>query len=185
MPNWCSNTLEVRGEPKELKKFQKVMTVEDGTFNWTDWFPTPAGLTGTKSPATVKDELTPQEIEGGCLTTEQSEALIKEQGHNNWYDWCIANWGVKWSACDASDWHEADDDGKALYASFESPWCPPELVIEKMIVEFPKLGFALDYREEGMGFCGELVGYGGEIVHAESRDTFADSSSILEQAMEH
>ena len=181
MPNWCSNTLEVRGEPKELKKFQKVMTLEDGTFNWTDWFPTPAGLAGTKAPATVKDELTPEEIEGGCLTTEQSEALIKEHGYNNWYDWNIQNWGVKWSACHTSEWDEADN---TLCANFESPWSSPEEVIKKMIKEFPKLGFALDYREDGMGFCGELVGYGGEIVHEECRDTDKDSSYILEQAME-
>lgn len=184
MPNWCSNTLEVRGDPKELKKFQKVMTQEDGTFNWNDWFPTPEALVGLKAPSTVKDELTPEEIEHGCLTPAQSEALIKEHGFDNWYHWNIANWGVKWSACEASDWEEADDGGKALYTNFESPWAPPEGVIKKMVVEFPKLGFALDYREEGMGFSGELVGWGGEIIHEECRDTHNDSSSILQEAME-
>jgi len=171
MPNWCSNNMEVKGEPKELKKFQKATTKGDGSWNWDAWFPTPEALLGTTAPTTVKDNITPAELEKGYLTTAQSEALIKEHGFNNWYDWNHANWGVKWGACESTiEAEETEGELVALHIHFDSPWREPHQVIKKMIKEFPELEFDLEYCEEGLEFEGDLLGMGGKVVYEVCRD---------------
>lgn len=42
MPNWCSNTITISGEPEKVKDFVNFLEEKDGK-NWFDYFVEPAG----------------------------------------------------------------------------------------------------------------------------------------------
>lgn len=67
---------------------------------------------------------------------------------NAWYDWCVTNWGTKWSPYGTS----FSGDGKSV--SFSTAWGPP-LPIIKLLSDILKEDLRLIYSERGMGFHGE------------------------------
>ena len=85
---------------------------------------------------------------------------IKLYGHDNWYNWSIANWGTKWDACEP---HINHDDKDYFSVNFESAWAPPVLWIRGIMKDFPDLSFTLEYEEPGMCFGGRLTAQHGEI----------------------
>ena len=74
---------------------------------------------------------------------------IPENEKENWYEWCISNWGTKWDV--DADMVESKDDN-SLSASFQSAWSPPVPFYE----ELEALGFSVRalYYEPGMAFAG-------------------------------
>lgn len=70
-------------------------------------------------------------------------------GHNDWYDWCIENWGTKWNAKETFvvDDHTVD---------FETAWSMPEPVF----VELAKYtDIRVIYADENLGFNCGVVDY--------------------------
>lgn len=67
MPNWCNNTLIVRGDKTEMESFLRSIEVK---------------------PCNVDD---PMDYDFSLLHP------LPEDQHENWYDWCNRNWGTKWS----------------------------------------------------------------------------------------
>ena len=122
--------------------------------------PMPIILDGTSSPPHVYE--TQEEVDkynaekhpiaGKGITREQLNDLREATGHTNWYDWCIEHWGVKWNC------HEIDfeDDGDHLMFAFDTPWCPPYGIYNKLVEEFPDIQISWFYREEGEQFAGYL-----------------------------
>lgn len=74
----------------------------------------------------------------------------------NWYDWCLANWGTKWDVS-SSDLLAADD--KHINISFDTAWSPPIEWYEKMT----KMGWKISayYHESGVGYCGTYTDESG------------------------
>ena len=70
----------------------------------------------------------PDNIYRGNLGTQE----LTKYGDNNWYDWSNANWGTKWNACDT---YYDSDTGTCV--EFETAWCPPMPVIEKIFKDNP------------------------------------------------
>ena len=56
---------------------------------------------------------------------------FKECGYTNWYDWRLENWGTKWNACEC----KISPDMNRI--EFETAWCPPVEVIEKIFQDNP------------------------------------------------
>jgi len=75
------------------------------------------------------------------------EELCKGEG---WYDWCIQNWGTKWTGYDG----RFNEDQTAF--TFDTAWSPPLPVIKKL-AELTGETFILEYIEEGMFFCGRYT----------------------------
>ena len=67
MPNWCNNTLIVRGDKTEMESFLRSIEVK---------------------PCNVDD---PMDYDFSILHP------VPEDQKDDWYNWCNKNWGTKWS----------------------------------------------------------------------------------------
>ena len=139
MPNWCNNTLTLNEDSND-----SILEVLKDYFNGGNQLdfelirPIPNELHGTISP-------TPKDID-----PKEQKMLVEKYGHDNWYDWCVDNWGTKWN-CEV---HYADE--KCI--SFSTAWSPPIGAIKTLAILTGR-DFRLTYVEEGMDFCGEYFAY--------------------------
>jgi hypothetical protein len=98
MPNWCNNTIEIKGSTETIKKLWEEATAEGdegGLLN--AMAPMPKALNDTTSP-------TP---------TDSKQPVV--DGFDNWYDWRVSNWGTKW---------DVDTEG----LEFTDHWCLREVL---------------------------------------------------------
>lgn len=133
MPNWCNNSITVRADAEDIKRFSDFMNKENGK-NWFDFF--------LPCPQELIDSVADMEVD------DNKKILIEKYGYADWYSWSIDNWGCKWN-CDANDWHA---DGEVIDFWFDSPWGPPIALYEEMQSQ----GFDVEayYHEEGMAYVG-------------------------------
>ena len=146
MPNWCNNTVEI--SHKDRSKMEAlVAAVNEGKFcNFAKPVPEDLHIVAGR----VGDDTDPKQIE-----LEAQEKLNEEKyGYQNWYDFCVNNWGTKWDVDPYnpiefdSEW---DKNNKVTFG-FDSAWSPPLGVYEALIEQ----GFAVRgyYYEGGMCFAG-------------------------------
>ena len=76
MPNWCNNTIDLKGPKNKINKLWKSANKEGFL---QAMYPMPKELEDTTSPARPDGEPQP---------------LV--DGHDNWYDWRVNNWATKW-----------------------------------------------------------------------------------------
>lgn len=131
MPNWCNNNLTLEHDDPAM--IQRAFdALERGEF-LSEFCPIPKELGDAIADGSVNAE------------------LVEKYGYNNWYDYCVAEWGTKWDCGEqgASDIHP---DGRMLHTYFDSAWSPPIGAYEKL----EKLGFRVDaqFYEGGMAFAG-------------------------------
>lgn len=178
MPNWCYNELEVHGETSELQRLADATktTYKDEETGETKeviglnhLFPCPEELSNTVSGWFGDSE------EQKKLEDKQQEN-IKKYGHKDWYDWCYANWGTKWGACEF-EWNSfTQEDGKVevgaeyIGAYFQSAWSPAEGLIKEISKQFPTLVFSLVYTEESHAFAGCSVFRDGKLLAEEGEE---------------
>ena len=128
MPNWCNNTLVVRGEKEDMAKFNKVIEKK------------------RNSDKKLEDIL-------------KAFIPIPKDIKDDWYNWCIENWGTKWDILCYDDRVEED----YTEFSFDRAWGPPIAWLEIVAKKYPKLKFSLKYDEPGMCFMGCAKGSNGKI----------------------
>ena len=111
MPNWCNNGITITG-PKD--KIQALYQEIKGKDKFLDvMVPMPTALRDTTSPPYPKD-------------SPHYKPQPYVDGYNNWYDWCVNNWGTKWDINDEGLVFEDTEDGYAtISGGFESAWAPP------------------------------------------------------------
>lgn len=103
------------------------------------------------------------------------ERNLRETGHKTWYDWCVANWGVKWDLSDVGEWARHERGGECeAEIQFQTPWGPPSEGMASISKMFPDLSFRLEYFECGMGFQGMQTFVGGEVEEFSSSDYDGD-----------
>jgi len=160
MPNWNFNRLTVSGKRKDVGDFKKKAVREysgkiapgeesktDLSFN--NFVPMPKELENTQSP------YTPETAE----EKQKSKYLINKFGADNWYDWAIMNWGVKWDASNAALIEKHSD---LLIYEFDTAWGPPKEWLKKTSLLYPELEFTMEYEEPGMAFAGTYHAQGGD-----------------------
>lgn len=155
MANYVFNSLYVKGDPEDVKRFFTTakMTITETFIDW--------------SIPSIHKELVTRTID----TDFSFRAFVRPPSENyddyitsgggsvqNWYHWNIDSWGTKW---DAQDVHV---DLDSAYASFTTAWSPPMPVFEAIIKQFPELSFTFSYEEE-QGWGGELHAKDGVITY--------------------
>lgn len=161
MPNWTHNTLQVSGNKEILADFIsktiKIATPEDydskGRFTFNELHPIPKALQGNYSPLPKIGEETEEEYRARM---DENKRLY---GAEDWYNWCIHNWGTKWNACH-SQIEEIEEE--YLCVVFDTAWSPALDWFYKVIPMYPELDFDLIFDMEGDSHCGKLEGRNGE-----------------------
>lgn len=163
MPNHCTNTLRVVGEPKEVQRFIETVTVQADNKERIGILhtivPCPSELQNTKS-GFFGDTDKQKELE-----VKQAENLAK-YGFKDWYDWCIANWGTKWGDYDTEQTFLFVDDTKTsmmVRYLYTTAWSPAIHGLCKVSEKFPTLWFVNSFQEEGMDFMGAVTIHDGRI----------------------
>lgn len=143
MPNWCSNTLTVRGSnQKEINDM--VEAFKESRF-CDSIIPTPEDLNREGSSS--------HGGENAKLYDDIRAENRAKHGYDNWYDFQVARWGTKWDVGGDDAMIELDDDGLGFTASFDSAWSPPMGVVEELVSR--GLSVTLYYYEPGMGYVGK------------------------------
>jgi hypothetical protein len=142
MPNWCNNSIEIKGSTETLSKLWEEATAEDsGLLN--AMVPMPKELDGTVSPA-------PQP---GQANYEGPQPVV--DGFDNWYDWRVSNWGCKWDVdTEGLEYTDHGDGTAEITGWFDSPWGPPITAIETFCEAMDGVYVDLWYEEGGMDFAG-------------------------------
>jgi len=145
MPNWCYNRVEICGEPEEMDEFRKLVKSKESAFDFNKIVPMPKELVDTRAPR-----------QDATLEQKKESIKLKEKyGADNWYDWSVDNWGVKWNIT-LSEEQDVQDEGDYLQYTFDTAWGPPYGVFNALRNKFPDLGISWFYDEPGMQFAGYL-----------------------------
>jgi hypothetical protein len=104
--------------------------------------PCPKELTDTVSGFMGEDKRAEHEA--------QQAANLEKYGYNDWYSFCVNEWGTKWDV--GADGNPAQDIPGGLMLGFDSAWSPPIAAYEKLCA----MGFRIRamYYEGGMAFAG-------------------------------
>jgi hypothetical protein len=182
MPNWCSNSVQVEGPADEVKRFKEFVAGDNGSFDFNRILPRPEIYDYTASGGRTFDGKShrswyspprndpPTDLTGEALQewhseehkrvfdaerpfTPEEQAELRKHGADNWYDWCVNNWGTKWNAGDVDLAEEyipenPNEEGMLEY-QFDTAWGPPEGIVRKLRKEFPNLTINWGYRLEG------------------------------------
>jgi hypothetical protein len=163
MPNWCSNTLMLNEDSNDsILVVLKDYLNQDGHLSFEKIRPIPDELKNMQSPP-PKD-----------LDENVRKELINKYGADNWWDWCVMNWGTKWD-CDV--YHS---DEKAI--GFSTAWSPPMGIVKTLAILTGK-DFRLTYIEEGMDFCGEFFAYKNWLENLDCEYSIKDAPEALKEEL--
>lgn len=162
MPNWCNNTLEVRGKVEQLNEFIEKSKTKDGDFTMEGLLPTPKELTETTSPVMWRGDESDEE--GKLAFEAEAKRIEQTYGHADWYSWNLSNWGTKWDVSESTVAYAGDDN---FIVSYDTAWTPNINWVERVSKMFPDLEFRLSFMETGCNFCGVAHCVNGELEIAE------------------
>lgn len=167
MTNWCDCTLEISGEPEDVRDFLAAMTSPE------------SGPDDERR--LVVDQAIPLPPESRTTSATPSEALDDSEQ-------IIESWGRKLQAYDTTV--ECQPGGGSAKAHFETEYSPPMSAITYLADQFPDLTFELAYCELNAGFAGRArrapgcdwarihassdLGYMAAAFDAQSRDGYQD-----------
>ena len=98
---------------------------------------------------------------------------------DNWYDWCVSNWGTKWDVTEAMICDETEEDSITL--SFDTAWGPPLDAFRSWAERDGRVTYRLIYLEPGMGFVG-WDSYDGEFFDEDYVEQGDDEERYWEMA---
>ena len=124
MPNWCNNTITIRGAVESLSELKSVVEAGEGFLQAI--CPMPKELEGTTAPSDSP----------------------------NWYDWCITNWGTKWDPEVHLEYTDNGDGTAEITGWFDTAWSPPIEALSSLADDWDSCYIELYYHESGMCFVG-------------------------------
>ena len=196
MPNHVQNILTIVGHKNHVEPMLEHLKDGDNEFSFTKIVPMPAELKGTRSPAQIVSEAEYKKIQyeknftenahpmmddKGAITKKMSEDWKERFGADNWYDWCIINWGTKWGAYDITveEPETLPDRGDGFIkveVRFQTAWSSGAAALAQLAEQYPTIEFYLIYADEDCGYnTGKIWWQGG----------FSIDSDIPEHSMEN
>lgn len=155
MPNWCKCNLQIQSTVEDKKQILNSITIRRKTGDTVN-----KEITFEKILKTPK-KLLEENKHLPLIDDEPRKDLIEKYGADNWYDWRIKNWGVKWDASEPE--FEIDD---TIDVSFQTPWGPPYKILKKLSELHPKARLVLQFSDEF-----SLNDPQGEITYQDGRAT--------------
>ena len=125
MPNWCENSLEVFGDTADIIKFANDC---EGNIDGED-------------VVLSFNSIIPEPTYEDYLKTD------------DWYNWRIDSWGVKWDA----NYVSRSFGPESIAYDFDTAWGPPDAFVVESSRLYPTLTFVLTFAEPGMDFSGRLT----------------------------
>ncbi len=153
MPNWCRNTLIIKGPAADVNAFQMQARHPDpkekSELLLQNLYPCPPSLEFRLKPTA---DMSPAK-DGSKEALLKALQRFKEEPANpaddDWYSWRVRNWGTKWdvqaSITNAKTFANGDT---AVRYEFDSAWAPPEAAFEKICEDWPTLLFILNSTGE-------------------------------------
>ena len=142
MPNWCNNSIKIVGDYDTLVQLKPV--VEAGE-----------GLLQAIKPM-------PKELAETVKGSGDEAQTVEYDGHTNWYDWCVANWGTKWDPEVHLEFTDNKDGTAEITGWFDSAWGPPLEAFQSLADDWDSCYIELFYEESGMCFVGCFDSEGGD-----------------------
>ena len=106
---------------------------------------------------------------------------LPEDQKENWYDWCVSNWGTKWDINEAFIGDDTEED--SIQFSFDSAWAPPVDAFRHWAEQDGRVTYRLTYMEPGMGFVG-WDSYDGDVFDEDYVEQGQDEDRYWEMAAE-
>lgn len=104
---------------------------------------------------------------------------LPESEKDNWYDWCVNNWGTKWDVNETFVGDDTEED--SIQFSFDTAWAPPVAAFRHWAEQDGRVTYRLTYMEPGMGFVG-WDSYDGESFDEDYREQGDDEERYWEMA---
>ena len=151
MPNWCSNSLEIRASKEDLEAIKKQVSKSYIHKGFTLKFDTE--LKEWKREWHEEDT-------GELVFSFQNIIPMPDEKNkdDNWYEWRLANWDTKW---DSSETILNERDNSLIY-TFDTAWSPPMNVYVELSKQYPGATLMVSYDEPGMSFYGMHIIRNGE-----------------------
>lgn len=147
MPNWCTNTLTIRGDTAAVENFLFLVRGNSAP-QWPD-----CGDTGNRL---VREHVISNPINSAFdfhRIKPVPEDIIRRGFSDAGFDWCCTNWGTKWDV--GNDIFQLTltrfKRRAMLKIRMDTAWSPPLGVIARAAEMFPTLSFRISWREEGNG----------------------------------
>jgi hypothetical protein len=121
---------------------ERVRAAFNGEGLLQEFIPVPDDLRNTVSGFMGEDKQAEHEA--------QQKSNVEKYGYNDWYSFCVNEWGTKWDI--GADGNPAQDIPGGLMLGFDSAWSPPIAAYEKLT----EMGFRIRamYSEPGMCYAG-------------------------------
>lgn len=128
MPNWCNNSITIRGDVKTLSQLKPVLEAGEGLLQ------------------AIKPM--PAELEDTVKGPQYGDAV-------NWYDWRVSNWGTKWDvSTEGLEFIDHGDGTAEISGWFDTAWAPPIDALHTLAEDWDSCYIELYYQESGMCFVG-------------------------------
>lgn len=148
MPNHITNRVEIKGTPTLIKQIKDFLGEE---MDFEKILPTPEEINSEHTISPTPDPDSPKNV-----------ALRKKYGADNWFDWQINHWGVKWGAYDHLP---TITENNRLEYEFHTAWNMPEGIARYLAKKFPKAQIVWHYADEDLGNnCGIAIFENGELA---------------------
>ena len=196
MPNWVYNGLTIEGKPDAVDALVVQMNKP-----FVDHIQSRGDLAYAIQERkyinpifSFRNIIAPTDLDAYRSQPDMSKPFGDFSG-DDWYNWNIRNWGVKWDVAVAEDEQYPDTymegpvangDNKVVYYNFQTAWGIPQEAIEKLSAQYPNLLMTLSYEEE-TGWGGEAEFLRGEVISQseyENKCKDCDAENTLEYCEE-
>jgi len=160
MPNWCFNTVTIKGDKEEIKRVREQLSKPFQMPN-RDWKTDEVTIENINPVFSFwnivrvpEDKLDEYHSVHGFSNGEQTGNT-----EYNWYNWNIREWGTKWDV--ATEAFIADEGDDYVVYSFNTAWSPPAYALNALSAQYPTLEIMNEWEEE-QGFGSTMLHKNGE-----------------------